>query len=102
MFSMHKHCFSFGLQIGRPIFNDRTPRLRPRAELPPTSPFASPAFFFVRQTKGIFMIKKILICLFALSAVSLTACNTVEGAGKDVAATGNAIHDSAKDVKNKM
>jgi len=48
------------------------------------------------------MIKKILICLFALSAVSLTACNTVEGAGKDVAATGNAIHDSAKDVKNKM
>jgi predicted small secreted protein len=48
------------------------------------------------------MIKKILFCLAALAAVSLTACNTVEGAGKDVSATGNAIHDAAKDTKQKM
>ena len=48
------------------------------------------------------MLKKILLCLATLAAVSLTACNTVEGAGKDVSATGNAIHDTAKDVKNKM
>jgi predicted small secreted protein len=48
------------------------------------------------------MFKKILICLAALAAVSLTACNTVEGAGKDVSATGDAIHDAAKDVKQKM
>jgi predicted small secreted protein len=53
------------------------------------------------------MIKKILFCLatfsaVSLSAVSLTACNTVEGAGKDVSATGDAIHDAAKDTKQKM
>jgi predicted small secreted protein len=48
------------------------------------------------------MIKKILFCLAALSAVSLTACNTVEGAGKDVSATGDAIHDAAKETKQKM
>jgi predicted small secreted protein len=48
------------------------------------------------------MLKKILFCLATLAAVSLTACNTVEGAGKDVSATGDAIHDTAKDVKNKM
>jgi predicted small secreted protein len=48
------------------------------------------------------MIKKILFCLVTLASVSLTACNTVEGAGKDVSATGDAIHDTARDVKNKM
>jgi entericidin B len=48
------------------------------------------------------MIKKFLFCLIALVSVSLTACNTVEGAGKDVSATGDAIHDTARDVKNKM
>jgi predicted small secreted protein len=48
------------------------------------------------------MIKKIVLCLAALAAVSLTACNTVEGAGKDVSATGNAVTDTARDVKNKM
>jgi predicted small secreted protein len=48
------------------------------------------------------MFKKLIFCFAALAAVTLTACNTVEGAGKDVSATGNAIHDTAKDVKNKM
>ena len=48
------------------------------------------------------MSKKILLCLAALAAVSLTACNTVEGAGKDVSATGDAIHDAAKETKQKM
>ena len=48
------------------------------------------------------MFKRLIFCFAALAAVTLTACNTVEGAGKDVSATGNAIHDTAKDVKNKM
>jgi predicted small secreted protein len=58
--------------------------------------------FSNQPSKGTTMIKKILFCLAALAAVSLTACNTVEGAGKDVSATGNAIHDAAKDTKQKM
>jgi len=37
-----------------------------------------------------------LLCVFALS---LTACNTIEGAGKDVKATGNAVEKAADDAK---
>ena len=41
--------------------------------------------------------------LLALSgiAVSLAACNTVEGAGRDVKATGNAIEKAAESAKPK-
>jgi predicted small secreted protein len=37
-----------------------------------------------------------LLCVFALS---LAACNTIEGAGKDVKATGNAVEKAADDAK---
>ncbi len=30
----------------------------------------------------------------------LTACNTIEGAGRDIEATGETISDAAKDAKN--
>jgi predicted small secreted protein len=37
----------------------------------------------------------------SLAAVLLlTACNTVEGAGKDVSSAGNAVAKAAKDAKN--
>jgi len=41
-------------------------------------------------------------CLALLfgSMVSLTACNTVEGAGKDVQKAGEEIEDAAQDAKN--
>lgn len=45
--------------------------------------------------------KALLIALFGLCVVSLSACNTVEGAGKDVKATGQAIENTAKDAKPK-
>jgi predicted small secreted protein len=48
------------------------------------------------------MLKKIVLVLAALAALSLTACNTVAGAGKDVSATGNAVTDAAKETKSKM
>ncbi len=32
-------------------------------------------------------------------AVGLSACNTVEGAGKDVSAAGSAVTETAQDVK---
>ncbi len=42
------------------------------------------------------LLKKIAVVLALLGAVSfLTACNTVEGVGKDVEATGEAISDAA-------
>jgi predicted small secreted protein len=41
------------------------------------------------------------IIAIALLAASLltTACNTVEGAGKDVSSAGHAVSDTAKDAK---
>jgi entericidin B len=48
------------------------------------------------------MLKRIA-ALFALSgiALGLAACNTVEGAGKDVKATGAAIEKAADSAKPK-
>jgi len=45
--------------------------------------------------------KALLIALLGMSVLSLTACNTVEGAGKDVKAGGQAIENTAKDAKPK-
>jgi predicted small secreted protein len=42
-----------------------------------------------------------LVILAALAAsLSVAACNTVEGAGKDVSSAGRAVTDTAQDVKN--
>jgi predicted small secreted protein len=34
------------------------------------------------------------------AAMLLAACNTIEGAGKDVSSVGKAVSSTAKDVKN--
>jgi len=40
--------------------------------------------------------------IFAVLAATLSvaACNTIEGAGKDVTSAGKAVTDTAKDAKN--
>ena len=44
--------------------------------------------------------KKFLIALMAVSYMPfVTACNTVEGVGKDAEAGGEVVQDAAKDVK---
>ena len=48
------------------------------------------------------MFKKLIFCFAALSAVSLTACNTVQGAGKDIERGGQKVQEEAKEVKQKM
>lgn len=49
------------------------------------------------------MTKKILSALVMIGTLgallSVSACNTVAGAGTDVAKAGDAIHDKAKDVQ---
>jgi entericidin B len=45
--------------------------------------------------------KTLMIMLLGMFAVSLSACNTVEGAGKDVKATGKAIEKTADEAKPK-
>lgn len=52
------------------------------------------------------MTRKLLVVLMMLGLFgtlsALTGCNTVAGAGKDVERGGEAIHDTAKDVQQKM
>jgi entericidin B len=45
--------------------------------------------------------KTLLVILFGMSVLSLTACNTVAGAGKDVKATGQAVEKAADEAKPK-
>ena len=52
------------------------------------------------------MTKKILTVLMMLGMFStlgtLSGCNTVAGAGKDIERGGEAVHDTARDVQRKM
>ena len=44
--------------------------------------------------------KKLAIAFIALASIpALTACNTIEGIGKDVGAAGDKVAETAKDVK---
>lgn len=48
------------------------------------------------------MKKTITIPAFAIAAIFLTACNTVEGVGEDVQAGGEAIEETAQDVEDDL
>lgn len=39
--------------------------------------------------------KKLMMMLVLAGGVALSACNTVEGAGRDVQSVGNAVEDAA-------
>lgn len=41
-----------------------------------------------------------MLALYAGTALMLAACNTVEGAGKDIEAAGDSIADTASDAKD--
>ena len=41
-----------------------------------------------------------LLLLVITSAFALSACNTIQGAGKDIEKTGEVIQDTAEDAKN--
>ncbi|MES2034287.1 MAG: entericidin A/B family lipoprotein [Pseudomonadota bacterium] len=43
--------------------------------------------------------RKILVLAAAATALLVSACNTVEGAGQDVKAAGAAVEETAKDAK---
>ncbi len=44
--------------------------------------------------------RKLIVLAAALAAVSVAACNTVAGAGKDVSSAGHAVTDTANDAKH--
>jgi len=41
-----------------------------------------------------------LLLLAVAAALALSACNTMQGAGKDIEKTGEVIQDKAEDAKN--
>lgn len=43
---------------------------------------------------------KIALALTLAAAALVSACNTVEGAGRDIKSAGDAIEDTAQEVKN--
>ena len=46
--------------------------------------------------------KQLIALILLMSIVGLVGCNTMEGAGKDISAGGDAVTDTAKDVKRDM
>jgi predicted small secreted protein len=46
--------------------------------------------------------KKLVTLLVLVSIFGLIGCNTMEGAGKDIQRGGEAVSDSANDVKRDM
>lgn len=44
--------------------------------------------------------QKVALALTLAAAALVSACNTVEGAGRDVKSAGDAIEDTARDIKN--
>jgi predicted small secreted protein len=43
--------------------------------------------------------RKLITLLIVTAGLAVAACNTVEGAGRDVSAAGHAVSDTAKDAK---
>lgn len=43
--------------------------------------------------------RKIVVLAAAAAALLVSACNTIEGVGKDVSAAGRAVTDTARDVR---
>lgn len=46
------------------------------------------------------MWKKILFCLVSLASLTLTACNTVQGAGQDLQHAGREVQGEAQEHKH--
>jgi len=43
--------------------------------------------------------RKLVALMFVAAAMTVSACNTVQGAGKDVSAAGRAVSETAQDAK---
>lgn len=74
---------------------------------PPTRP--EPSFAFGVLSTGFTpspgdvtenTMQKLLILAAIAASLSVAACNTVEGAGKDVSSAGDAVSSTAREVKN--
>jgi predicted small secreted protein len=44
--------------------------------------------------------RKLIILAVMAAGLTVAACNTIEGAGRDVSSAGAAVSDTARDAKN--
>jgi predicted small secreted protein len=54
---------------------------------------------FPAAIEGRTSMRKIIVLFAATAALAVAACNTVEGAGRDVTSAGRAVTDTAQDAK---
>jgi entericidin A len=74
-------------------------RLHGRLRLMPVRAMAMPTEFTPRKERSM---KRLIVLMMmaAFSTATLTACNTVAGAGKDVQKAGEKVQDKAQDCKD--
>jgi entericidin B len=71
-----------------------------RATLPGVGPGVPLPSFNLKQEET--DMKRLITLMVLLSIAGLIGCNTMEGAGKDIERGGEAVSDTAKDVKRSM
>lgn len=54
------------------------------------------------HTQRVMEMKKLVALILLVAIGGLSACNTIEGAGKDIQSGGEAVSDTARDVKKEM
>jgi len=54
------------------------------------------------DTQQVMEMKKLVALILLVAIGGLSACNTIEGAGKDIQSGGDAVSDAARDVKKEM
>jgi entericidin B len=54
------------------------------------------------DTQQVMEMNKLLALILLVAICGLSACNTIEGAGKDIQSGGDAMSDAARDVKKEM
>ena len=54
------------------------------------------------DTQQVMEMNKLVALMLLVAIGGLSACNTIEGAGKDIQSGGEAVSDTARDVKKEM
>lgn len=62
----------------------------------------APTLLRYMQPYGAVAMKTVFALLMTLGALAVAACNTVEGAGRDISAGGEAVSDTARDVETEI
>ncbi len=56
----------------------------------------------VANKQQVILMKQLIALILLVAIGGLAGCNTIEGAGKDIQSGGDAVSDTARDVKKEM